>query len=43
VKNARGVRGKDGQVLYYEGTLEDITDRVCAEEAIRVNEAKYRT
>ncbi|HEV3118338.1 MAG TPA: PAS domain S-box protein [Gemmataceae bacterium] len=42
-ENARAVRSKDGKVLYYEGTIEDISDRVRAEEAIRVNEAKYRT
>jgi PAS domain S-box-containing protein len=42
-ENARAVRGKDGAVLYYEGTIEDISDRVRAEETIRANEAKYRT
>jgi len=31
-KNARCVRGADGQVHYYEGTVEDITDRKRARE-----------
>ncbi len=32
---ARAVRGADGQVLYYEGVLEDITERVEAEEELK--------
>ena len=35
-ENARVVRGPDGGVLYYEGTLEDVTDRRRAEETLRV-------
>ena len=38
-ENARVVRGADGAVLYYEGTLEDITDRKRAEDALREREA----
>jgi len=37
-ENARVVRGDDGEILYYEGTIEDITDRKAAEreaEALR--------
>jgi PAS domain S-box-containing protein len=34
-ENARAVRGQDGAVLYYEGTVEDITDRKAAEQALR--------
>ncbi len=34
-ENARAVRGEDGAVLYYEGTVEDITDRKAAEQALR--------
>jgi len=34
--NARAIRGQDNQVLYYEGTLEDITERKRAEEELRV-------
>ena len=33
--NARVVRDADGQVLYYEGSVEDITERKRAEEALR--------
>ncbi|UCC86533.1 MAG: PAS domain S-box protein [Anaerolineales bacterium] len=29
--NAQAIRGQDGRVLHYEGTLEDITERVTAE------------
>jgi PAS domain S-box-containing protein len=32
---ARSVRNEDGQVLYYEGSLEDITHRKTLEEEIR--------
>ena len=31
-ENAREVRNADGQLLYYEGTIEDITQRTRAEE-----------
>jgi PAS domain S-box-containing protein len=34
-ENARVVRGPDGAVLYYEGTVEDISDRKAAEQALR--------
>ena len=34
-ENARVVRGEDGGILYYEGTVEDITERHQAEEALR--------
>ncbi len=33
-ESARAVRGKDNTVLYYEGTVEDITERKRAEEAL---------
>lgn len=39
--NARTVRNKKGEPLYYEGTVEDITARKQAEEAVRKAEAKY--
>ncbi len=32
---ARAIRDDEGQVLYYEGSLEDITERKRAEEALR--------
>jgi|WetSurMetagenome_2_1015567.scaffolds.fasta_scaffold00081_55 two-component system, NtrC family, sensor kinase len=41
--NSRIVRDENGGVLYFEGTLEDITKRKQAEEALRENEEKYRS
>jgi PAS domain S-box-containing protein len=41
-ENARIVRDATGKVLYYEGTVEDITKRKQAEEALRQSEAKER-
>jgi PAS domain S-box-containing protein len=34
-ESARTVKGPDGQTLYYEGTVEDITERKRAEEALQ--------
>jgi PAS domain S-box-containing protein len=34
-ENARAVRGDDGEVLYFEGMVVDITDRKASEEALR--------
>jgi sigma-B regulation protein RsbU (phosphoserine phosphatase) len=34
-ENCRAVRDADGNILYYEGTVEDITERKYAEEHIR--------
>ena len=34
-ENARVVRDEEGRVLYYEGTLTDITDRKRIEEQLR--------
>ncbi len=34
-ENCRAVRDESGKVLYYEGTVEDITERKYAEEQIR--------
>ncbi|MGJ3252573.1 MAG: PAS domain S-box protein [Elainellaceae cyanobacterium] len=34
-ENARAVRDRQGNLLYYEGTVEDITDRKQAEAALR--------
>ncbi|HEY4127858.1 MAG TPA: EAL domain-containing protein [Gammaproteobacteria bacterium] len=41
--NSRVVRDKSGKVEYYEGTLQDITPRKLAEEALAQSEEKYRT
>jgi PAS domain S-box-containing protein len=40
--NARVVRDSAGAVLYYEGMLEEITERKKSEEALRESEQKYR-
>lgn len=40
--NVRAVRNTAGKLLCYEGTLEDITARKSAEEALRTSEEKYR-
>jgi PAS domain S-box-containing protein len=41
-ENGRAVRGSDGELLYYEGTIKDITERRGAVEALRQSEEKYR-
>ena len=41
--NARIVKDKDGEIVFYEGTIENITDRKRAEEALFESEEKYRS
>lgn len=41
-ENVRVVRDEQGNMLYYEGTMEDITKSKEAEEALRESEARYR-
>jgi PAS domain S-box-containing protein len=41
--NARTVRGDDGSVLYYEGTIKDVTERRRADRRILDSEERYRT
>ncbi|HSC47481.1 MAG TPA: EAL domain-containing protein, partial [Gammaproteobacteria bacterium] len=41
--NSRAARDADGKVQYYEGTLQDVTPRKQAEEALAQSEEKYRT
>jgi PAS domain S-box-containing protein len=43
LENAHVVRDDAGNTLYYEGTVEDITERKEAEEQLRESEEKYRT
>ena len=40
--NARAVRNPTGKVLYYEGTVEDITERKRAEEALLASGAQLK-
>ncbi|MFW9830893.1 MAG: PAS domain S-box protein [Candidatus Thorarchaeota archaeon] len=40
--NSRAVRNSQGQLIYYEGTIEDITDRKLAQEALADSEERYR-
>jgi PAS domain S-box-containing protein len=43
IENARIVRDQQGHVLYYEGTVEDITERARMEAMVRESENRYRT
>lgn len=42
-ENVRAVRDRKHQLLFYEGTVQDITERKRAEEAIRNSEALYHS
>jgi PAS domain S-box-containing protein len=41
-ENAHGVRDADGLLRYYEGTVEDITDRIRDQRALRESEEQLR-
>ena len=41
-ESARLIRSADGASIYYEGTVEDITERKRAELELRTSEEKYR-
>jgi len=41
-ENAHAVRGREGNILYYEGTVEDITERKRTERALTESEARFR-
>lgn len=40
--NARAVRDKNGNIQYYEGSVQDITERREAQEALLLSEERYR-
>jgi PAS domain S-box-containing protein len=42
-ESARAVRDPQGRLLYYEGTVQDITARKRAEQAVRDSEALYHS
>lgn len=42
-ENARAVRDAAGKLLYYEGTVENITKRKLAEETLRYSELRFRS
>jgi PAS domain S-box-containing protein len=41
-ENARAIRDDSGTILYYEGTVEDITERKKAEEESQKSEERFR-
>lgn len=41
-ENARVVKNKQGKILYYEGTIEDITEQKRTEQALKESEQRYR-
>jgi PAS domain S-box-containing protein len=41
-ENAKSIRDNNGKVLYYEGTVEDITEQVKAIEALKESEERFR-
>lgn len=42
-ENAKAIQDQNGETLYFEGTVENITQQKLAEEALRESENKFRT
>lgn len=42
-ESARAIRDANGKTLYYDGTVEDITERKIIEDKLRDSEEKYRS
>ena len=42
-ENAKVIRDPSGKILYFEGTVEDITERKLAEEKLQQSEARLRS
>lgn len=41
-ESAKSIKDQKGRIIYYEGTVEDVTDRYIAEENLKKSEEKYR-
>ncbi|MCF8242311.1 MAG: PAS domain S-box protein [Melioribacteraceae bacterium] len=42
-ESSRAIKDNEGKVLYYEGTVEDITEKYLADKKLEENEKRYHT